>query len=77
MSKAPTFSKQGSVMWLCGDCVHLRTQPDFFLNDSFGTCDAFPDGIPKMLALTGDHLTHYPGDNGIIFRSKSNPKGGE
>jgi len=36
-------------------------------------CDAFPDGIPDGIVVTGevDHTKPYDGDNGIQFEAKN------
>ena len=45
----------------CLNCVH-------FNRDKWGTCDAFPNGIPfAITAGIHDHREPYPGDNGIQF----------
>lgn len=49
---------------LCVKCTRYHK------DDPLGTCDAFPDGIPKKIFF-GDrlHVKEYPGDHGIRFES--------
>lgn len=47
---------------ICIRCKHLRRDPNRFI------CDAFPDGIPALIASAMfEHTESYPGDNGIRF----------
>lgn len=45
----------------CATCVHKHL--------ASATCDAFPDGIPKVI-LDGKfkHRTTWPGDHGIVYQ---------
>lgn len=49
----------------CAFCVHLRGK---------GTCDAFPNGIPEDIFITGkhNHTEPFEGDNGIRFEKIEN-----
>ena len=58
---------------MCLGCVHYRD----FAAQQIGqerrvpTCDAFPDGIPDAIFLSGvEHDKPYPGDHGIQFEPK-------
>jgi len=53
-----------TFMPICFYCAHYKSK--YF-------CKAFPDGggIPtEILEGEHNHLTEYPGDNGIMFQAK-------
>jgi len=60
-----------SKIWgsaLCLECVH-------FNRDKFGTCSAFPSGIPHAIASGEvDHFDNVEGDNGIKFKTTKEKK---
>lgn len=50
----------------CLDCIHYH--PDSESRVANGTCAAFPEGIPDLIASAVIlHETPYPGDHGIQF----------
>lgn len=52
---------------LCMSCKRWK-QPDDETEEMVGTCEAFPDGIPKQIGLDGiSHLVPFPGDHGILY----------
>jgi hypothetical protein len=59
---------------ICTDCV-------YFNEKEYGTCKAFPDGIPIAIASNEfDHNFPYENDNGIRFKpikelTNSKPRG--
>lgn len=54
--------KGDMVQVQCNSCVHRRAS---------ATCDAFPDGIPKVILMNEiDHREPFPGDHGIQFELK-------
>ena len=55
----------------CLQCKHYHWPQGPEDNDP--TCDAFPDGIPGMIAF-GEiaHNIHYLGDHGVLFESGKN-----
>lgn len=58
--------KEGNMYFIskCNSCKH------FHRVSKIVSCDAFPKGIPDEI-FDGDHLTPYPGDNGIQFEKKN------
>ena len=56
------FGDPGARPPQCATCKHFRASTDG------ATCDAFPDGIPRVILLDEhDHTEPYPGDNGIRY----------
>ena len=52
----------------CFDCVHLRDEKGY----TRITCDAYPKGIPDdILYMKHIHTKPYKGDNGILFKKKT------
>jgi hypothetical protein len=56
------------VYGYCVKCIHLDT--DKFIK-GIHSCTAFPDIPLSIWSGENKHETPYPGDNGIIFQSKS------
>ena len=52
------------VFPVCNECIHLdREDPS--------RCEAFPERIPNdILGGSINHIVHYPGDNGVIFKQR-------
>jgi len=47
--------------YTCLNCKHFNFS-------DWGTCEAFPDGIPHIITIgEHDHKKPYKGDNGIRF----------
>lgn len=53
---------------VCSACKHLH-RPVKFDNDP--TCNAFPEGIPRPILISGGHHEPFPGDRGIMFEELS------
>lgn len=52
----------------CFDCKRLDPGKAF-------TCAAFPEGIPREIRFAEhDHTKPFPGDRGILFEPKDEPK---
>ena len=48
----------------CLDCEHFHFE-------DWGTCDAFPNGIPTEITFgVVNHFEPYEGDNGIQFKHR-------
>jgi len=55
---------------LCSSCRHWN-RADF----SGYKCAAFPDGIPEAILISEhDHREPYPGDNGIRYDPRNQPR---
>ena len=54
---------------LCSSCKRFRRGILVEIDgERFGTCDAFPNGIPREIELGDfDHHEEYAGDNGIRY----------
>jgi len=55
----------------CFGCAHYNRKESVMDKN---TCKAFPEGIPRDLFYGPWHTTPYPGDNGILFEPKVQPK---
>ena len=54
---------------ICLDCRHYHREGIGLI------CDAFPKGIPEEIVLTNVvHRKPFPGDHGIQFESREEPK---